>query len=482
MGDTFLFAPQVRPVQPAFIQGNSINIYFSLNADIDSQVSAIGYKIIDPSKSATDGINVIEESQLSKNLLNKSDITGEYYFSIADSSALSLSSNHFYQLQIKQIADSNNESTWSQISLIKQLAENITVRLENVEASGNEISLSPFDNLILSGEISQGNILKYCAFTSNGKTVIGNISGYQFDIPMKDFFKNNAINKIEGTLILETTDSYEYSQAYTVILNEVKVEDANIISLELDYAAGGILVKDIPENTKYLVRRPIGNTIWDTIAELKVNTFQWLDCTIEGGMVYEYRALDANKESIAHSFDSIETDFEDIFLSDSDTMIVIRYNSSISGLKYISQEAITNTLGGKYPIIRKNGDTKYKQFSISGMLYLDYCLDEGCLYYTGKPFALEQVENSSARAKEKILRQIAESFLTNGQPKIFRSYDEGPMIVHISNVSFTPNKQLNNHIYDFSAQVTEICEFSSENLKKYKFNLASFQKYFLNAD
>ena len=59
------------------------------------------------------------------------------------------------------------------------------------------------------------------------------------------------------------------------------------------------------------------------------------------------------------------------------------------------------------------------------------------------------------------------NFLTNGQPKLFKSYEEGNIIVYLSNVSFTPNKTLGRHIYDFSATVTECCEMTQENLKKY---------------
>ena len=44
------------------------------------------------------------------------------------------------------------------------------------------------------------------------------------------------------------------------------------------------------------------------------------------------------------------------------------------------------------------------------------------------------------------------------------------MIVYLSNISFTPNKTLGRHIYDFSVQVTEACEYNEENLTKYKLN------------
>jgi phage host-nuclease inhibitor protein Gam len=58
-------------------------------------------------------------------------------------------------------------------------------------------------------------------------------------------------------------------------------------------------------------------------------------------------------------------------------------------------------------------------------------------------------------------------FLTDQQPKLFRGMAEETMIVYLSNVSFTPNKQLSREVWDFSCTVTEICEYNRDNLVKY---------------
>ena len=79
----------------------------------------------------------------------------------------------------------------------------------------------------------------------------------------------------------------------------------------------------------------------------------------------------------------------------------------------------------------------------------------------------------SYQTKERLERQARElaiEFLTDGKPKLFRSPEEGNMIVHLSNVSFTPNKQLGRAVWDFSATVTEICEYTAENIAKYELN------------
>jgi hypothetical protein len=56
------------------------------------------------------------------------------------------------------------------------------------------------------------------------------------------------------------------------------------------------------------------------------------------------------------SFENILVDEGDICLIESATSYLrIRFDPKISGLKYNAQEAIINTLGGQYPIVRRNG-------------------------------------------------------------------------------------------------------------------------------
>lgn len=204
---------------------------------------------------------------------------------------------------------------------------------------------------------------------------------------------------------------------------------------------------------------------------------------------YEYGIIHGN--STRKILSSIQISFEDIFLSDENIMLAVRYNPNISGYKYVTQESITNTLGGKYPVIRKNGDTRYRQFNLSGTLFMnaseykiDNEVDKGCSlssidmdgFFISEESSLYVKDDTiikSYSTKERLERQarnIAEDFLTNGSVKLFRSPKEGNMIVYLSNVSFTPNKQLGRAVWDFSATVTEVCEYNMDNVNKYNLN------------
>jgi hypothetical protein len=221
----------------------------------------------------------------------------------------------------------------------------------------------------------------------------------------------------------------------------------------------------------------------------------WIDYTVESGESYQYRLLTNNYvNSNYQASDAISSNFEEIFLSDKNAMVAIRYNPNISGFKYVTQESITNTLGGRYPIIRKNGDTRYRQFTISGII------DNSCAVATPtsftdsttgttktivfdapKPGSLYVTNTTpftglSDQKLEREIRRVTMDFLADSKPKLFRSFEEGNMIVYLSNVSFTPNKTFGRHIYDFSATVTEICEYNSQNLEKYELNLGGYTK------
>ena len=70
------------------------------------------------------------------------------------------------------------------------------------------------------------------------------------------------------------------------------------------------------------------------------------------------------------------------------------------------------------------------------------------------------------RYKERLFREAVLAWLTNGEPKYFRSPTEGNHIIRIMNVSLTPNDTLGRLIYSFSATGYEIDDNTYDNLVK----------------
>ena len=68
---------------------------------------------------------------------------------------------------------------------------------------------------------------------------------------------------------------------------------------------------------------------------------------------------------------------------------------------------------------------------------------------------------------EREFREAVEEFLHNGKVKLFKSLQEGNMLVKVMNVTLTPKQQLGRLLYEFSATFVEVDEPSILNLQKH---------------
>ena len=104
----------------------------------------------------------------------------------------------------------------------------------------------------------------------------------------------------------------------------------------------------------------------------------------------------------------------------------------------------------------------YKQFNIGGLI----SYHEDNAFFT--TYQLGNLTGMDAeRVKEKQFRDAVLEFLYDPKPKILKSTTEGCMIVKLTNISLSPNKQLGRGIYSFTAQATEYAAPSIDNLKTY---------------
>lgn len=209
------------------------------------------------------------------------------------------------------------------------------------------------------------------------------------------------------------------------------------------------------------------------------------DTTAEPGVLYRYYLVNMNgadytlgEDESSPAYIECMLDVEHIFFTDINSQFRLNLNPNISNFKYVVQESVTNTLGSAFPFVRRSGHTKYRQFSISGTI-CGYGDDEG-IFLSRNSASLISSQGFYDRYKaqnrimpwndyifEKQYRDKAIEFLMDGKPKLFKSFTEGNMVVALTAVSFTPNKQLDRNVYDFSATVTEIAECTVENCQKY---------------
>ena len=160
-------------------------------------------------------------------------------------------------------------------------------------------------------------------------------------------------------------------------------------------------------------------------------------------------------------------DFEHAFLYDGERQLKIKYNPKVSSFKNDILESKTDTIGGQFPFIFRNGNVKYKEFPISGLI--SCLLDEENLFMDKENLGQHDLSSnliSENIASEREFKLEVLEWLNNGQPKLFRSPTEGNYIVRLMNVSLAPNDTLGRMLHTFTATAYEIAECTYDNLSK----------------
>jgi hypothetical protein len=552
MASTTLFAPQVASTQPAFIYTSDVASgshgtitveYTPSELNISSQIKYVLYSIKDPNQMAGWGSNLMfkqDANATTTELLRQGGkytnaTTGKTYILIqlVKDQFKVFTKNQFYQIQLYFVDQSVTslpaviDSSWldtyknyisepSQVTLVRPISSPVITSTTPV---------SGYDYPEVTGYLADDQEAfdsYYCTIQKIGSSstwtspvIQGN--GKNFKISTKNSSMTEGNDKYKITLYYTTLHGYSSSfvidEDFQLLAPETN-DAVGTISATFSESDGGVKIVlttgSMLKNSK-IQRKETESLEWKTIylhTTAAEGSFSCIDTTVESGKDYQYRLLiPSGSKMLVNGTKSVTgLFFDDIFLSDETGMVAIRLNPSISSFKYVTQESITNTLGGKYPIIRKNGDTKYCQFSLSGMIDCEVYEDaisgltsstsntfssatnpwwfnntnSGSLYLADSSrLSLSPTDANLANKikKDRIerdIRRLTMDFLTNGNPKLFRSFEEGNMIVYLSGISFTPNKSAGRHIYDFSATVTEMCEYTSENLSKYKLNKSNY--------
>jgi hypothetical protein len=128
-----------------------------------------------------------------------------------------------------------------------------------------------------------------------------------------------------------------------------------------------------------------------------------------------------------------------------------------------------DTIGSKYPFILRNANSYYREFPISGLI--SYFMDEENLFILNNNSIEEKTTNftSNNLAYERMFKTEVLEWLTNGEPKIFRSATEGNFIVRLLNISLTPNDSLGRMLHTFNCIAYEIADFNYSELNAYNF-------------
>lgn len=273
------------------------------------------------------------------------------------------------------------------------------------------------------------------------------------------------------------------------------VELSAILNSENAYVDLNIITNSLVNNT-YLIKRSTDLKEWNTLGEVELNTSTnlniWKDFTIEHGVTYYYALQMKNQYEIYSNLlynkeGPITCAFEHMFLFDGEKQLKIAYNPKVGSFKTTLQENKMDTIGGQFPYFFRNGNIKYKEFPISGLLSL-ISDDEGlfmprevqkvakrtCTPQNQADIGVIISEADTQLTDKNIYRErqfklAALEWLNNGKPKLFKSSTEGNYIVRLMNISLAPNETLGRMLHTFNSTAYEIAEYNSAALNNYGF-------------
>lgn len=160
----------------------------------------------------------------------------------------------------------------------------------------------------------------------------------------------------------------------------------------------------------------------------------------------------------------------------------LKYDFQISSYQTNISENKTDTIGSKYPFIRRNGNMYYRSFQCSGIITglsdeRQFFTNDTQLYgsqgiikaYQDFQGNIDLWVNRYDYTYERKFREKVEQFLYDSQIKLYKSMQQGNIFVKLMDISLTPKTQLGRLIYSFSATAYQVEEVNIQNLNKYNF-------------
>lgn len=413
-------------------------------------------------------------------------------------------------------------SEWSTVCLIKQIVEpelrinsklpnsSVTVKVQSYLVAGQLFFNDADDEtaksyqIVLEKEVSGNYVIletsDTCYFnkydTSNSysyklKTRLQDNCNYK--VTVKYITRN--LYSAEGSLYFET--AFESSSDTLPTFTVEPDRDNDIIKITVTPADTN-LVNFVILRSSSLDNFATAEEVY--LAAVQATPLVWIDKTVESNVYYKYAiqlaALNGDRYQETQFSASVLLDMEDVYLLDNDRQLKITLGNQVSGFKYNIQETKTDTLGSKYPIIRRNGHSNYRSFSINGTIaYIgnnetvlrndetasttNYLVEENknglfetkqtLMYYN--LYEQDNINNGINDMNniylERRFREEVMNFLYAPKTRLYRSATEGNILVRLMNISFSPKNELGKFIYDFSCEAIEVAEATIENYNTY---------------
>lgn len=500
-----LFPPLIEGAIPAFYPEENgivkITIPFSMNRAVGSvQVKGFALK----AKTVQSTTYLFTYTQEDKNKFNMED-SCYVEFEVDSADMEKLKRGQFYKFQLAYIDQQGVIGYYSTVGVGKYTTK------PEIIISGLEHGIINMHNYEYMGVYSQKNgditervySYQFDAYDSKGNLIA--TSGEQLHNSSNDIEMYESYDKFILAQDLEIDKNYYIK--YTVntnngltisspryrIMQKISIdpEIKASLSVSLNFENGYVNVDlkgdkddegmETPATGAFLLTRACAENnygVWEEISRFKLaaqtpSRWLWRDFTVEQGKTYIYALQQYNDKGLYSNkilSNELYVDFEDAFLFDGEKQLKIKYNPKMSSFKTNLLETKVNTIGAKHPFIFRNGHVNYKEFPISGLI--SYLMDEENLFMNEEDYMLQEKTTnliSSNLASERIFKMKVLEWLSDGEPKLFRSPTEGNYIVRLMNSSLTPNDTLGRMLHTFNCTAYEIADFTYQNLNAFNF-------------
>lgn len=507
-----LYPPVVEGTIPAFY-GTTLVVPFSMNRAV-SKADISGFSL---------KIKTIQTNTFIANVVSKDWDTTQAKFDISD---INLTPGQYYKCQIAYIANDTYRTVgyYSTVGVVKYYGENSPlIYIEGLSNKKTNLYAGYYLGVFKHPDDPAENVAQYrfvITYSLTGEVFLD--TGWQLHNTINDINSLASNDIFRYSDDLDPQDSYYiqyqvitankmqcFSPKYNIVQKESVGTSLNLeFTATSDYDNGFVLLKlkslgSAGENATLtgafeISRQNLKNPRhWEVIDsfilqnEVATKVF-WRDFTVSHGETYRYAIRQFNEAGVYTSrvlSNDVFIDFEDAYLFDGKRQLKIRYNPKVSSFKNDIPESKTDTIGSKYPFIFRNGHVNYKEFPISGLI--SYFSDEQELFLTNKEIGIidttdwsrsetegEEVlplnakttdlTNYNIAAERKFKLEVLD-WLTNGEPKLFRSPTEGNYIVRLLNTSLTPNDTVGRMLHSFNCTAYEIAECNYDNLVNFGF-------------
>ena len=129
-----------------------------------------------------------------------------------------------------------------------------------------------------------------------------------------------------------------------------------------------------------ITRSEAGSNQWEDLKHFSISPPRnyndeliFTDYTAESGIIYKYgiqKEYSSGVRSNRLESGEVEVNYEHSYLLGENKQLKIKFDPKISSFKHTILAAKQDTLGGKYPLILRNGQSYYAEFQIEGLITL----------------------------------------------------------------------------------------------------------------